>query len=288
MLCYFRVKMPPKTRADTCKPLIGQPDSVLRLEFLQANQERKDDTDVLPFSGKLQLPSREQVLKLYLFYRAQPGSSNDTQKKISSKVAAHVVKYWEMAGYETVVSHRVESHINKEVDKYQKINKNRKRENQTEVKKRQDYLSELNKLFDIATPQLEAIINKNRLLGKDEKSEYISFLLDQRGDRKMVMAERDIRYEAALQNSTQRKQRKEELLSDWEQKCCLSSTSDLKDGDSSSEDNEDDDDWKLKDKKKQKSDTVLIELPRDIMNSFWMTYPKSKCMRQKGTQHYTH
>ena len=84
MLCYFRVKMPPKTRADTCKPLIGQPDSVLRPEFLQANQERKDDTDVLPFSGKLQLPSREQVLKLYLFYRAQPGSSNDTQKKISS------------------------------------------------------------------------------------------------------------------------------------------------------------------------------------------------------------
>ena len=84
MLCYFRVKMPPKTRADTCKPLIRQPDSVLRPEFLQANQERKDDTDVLPFSGKLQLPSREQVLKLYLFYRAQPGSSNDIQKKISS------------------------------------------------------------------------------------------------------------------------------------------------------------------------------------------------------------
>ena len=68
----------PITRADTCKPLIGKPDSVLRPEFLQANQERKDDTDVLPFSGKLQLPSTEQVLKLYFFYRAQLGNNNDT------------------------------------------------------------------------------------------------------------------------------------------------------------------------------------------------------------------
>ena len=90
--------MPPNTRADTCKPLIGQPDSVLRPEFIQANQEGKDDTDIVPFSGTLQLPSTEQVLKLYFFYRGQPGKSNDNQKKISSKVAAHVVKYWEMAG----------------------------------------------------------------------------------------------------------------------------------------------------------------------------------------------
>ena len=45
--------MPPNTRADTCKTLIEQPDSVLRPEFIQANQEGKDDTDILPFSGKL-------------------------------------------------------------------------------------------------------------------------------------------------------------------------------------------------------------------------------------------
>ena len=62
--------MPPKTKVDTCKPLIGQPDSVLRPEFLQANQERKDDTDVLPFSGKLQLLSTEEVLKLNFLCRA--------------------------------------------------------------------------------------------------------------------------------------------------------------------------------------------------------------------------
>ena len=57
--------MPPKIKSDTEKPMLGQPDSVMKPDFLSAADEGNFDTDILPFSGPLQLPTAEQVLKLY-------------------------------------------------------------------------------------------------------------------------------------------------------------------------------------------------------------------------------
>ena len=74
-----------------------------------------------------------------------------------------------MAGYQTLVKFRVEKHIKKEVLNYQKINKHRDRTSATEVEKRGDYMESIEKLFDIATPDLEEIIRKSRILGNDDE-----------------------------------------------------------------------------------------------------------------------
>ena len=101
-------------------------------------------------------------------------------------------KYWTMAGFKTMTTPRVESHITKQIEMYQKINKNRVRGSQTEVKKREVYLTSLCSLFDIACKDLE-----DRLLAADAEdtryrvkngytrtTEDLVFLADQRGERK--------------------------------------------------------------------------------------------------------
>ena len=80
--------MPPKTKSGSARFLIGQPSSVLSHEFLQAVEEEKNVEDILPFSGCLQLPTKEQVLKLYFFYKDKAGIKNSYVSKhdISAKV----------------------------------------------------------------------------------------------------------------------------------------------------------------------------------------------------------
>ena len=95
--------MPPKTKAATAKSFIGQPDSVLRDEFIQEVQVNGHDSELLPFSGSLQLPTAEQVVKLFFFFKEQEGLKNShvSQDSISERVAVHVVQYWQMAGFNT-------------------------------------------------------------------------------------------------------------------------------------------------------------------------------------------
>ena len=45
------------------------PDSVLSLEWIQALADGRDQSDILPFSGRPKLPTKEMVIKLYLYYR---------------------------------------------------------------------------------------------------------------------------------------------------------------------------------------------------------------------------
>ena len=192
--------MPPKTKSATEKPLLGQPDSVLCLEFINAVEQGTSYDDILPFSGRLNLPTIHQVLKLNFFLRDQAGIKNSqvSQKDIVQQVAPLVAKYWAMAGYKTMVMSRIEKNITKLLDKFTLINKSRKRTTAGEIKKRADYLESIEKLFDIATPNLVEQLNKDRLLGMDDsttryrvmegytrKTEDVSFLLDQRGERKM-------------------------------------------------------------------------------------------------------
>ena len=119
--------MPPKTKASTARNLLGQQSSVLREEFILANELGKPDHDILPFEGPLQLPCKDQVLRLYLFYRDQAGTFNTivSPTMLASKVAPHVIKYRSMAGFQTMVMPRVESKILKQIKMYQNINKNR-------------------------------------------------------------------------------------------------------------------------------------------------------------------
>ena len=216
--------MPPKTKSSSDHPLLGQPSTVLRQEFLQAHQEGSSDVDILPFKGPLQLPSKGQVLKLYLFYRDETSSKNHVQANITAKqVAKQVFKYWDMAGYQVMVMPRIENHILKLADAYKTILKGRARNSQTEISKREDYLAGLNQLFDIARKDLEEILRKDRLLAADDKDdryrvkegytrkmEDITFLLDQRTERKMIMGARDKSYEERLDKNLKKRNKVDE------------------------------------------------------------------------------
>ena len=112
----------------------------------------------------------------------------------------------------------IEAKVEKEVSKYQSMNKNRNRTCPLEVRKREEYLGTLQKLFDISSPKISANLEKSRFLEKfDEcsrnnakvgytrKNEDIAFLLDQRSSRKMVMGEKDISFEKRVDHNARKK-----------------------------------------------------------------------------------
>ena len=101
-----------------------------------------------------------------------------------------------MAGFKTLVFFRIVGHVQKIVDAHQKIVRHISRSSANEVTKREKYVEDIKKLFDIATPGLEEILKQDRFLDNDDdctlyrkeegytrKIEDVNFLLDQRGER---------------------------------------------------------------------------------------------------------
>ena len=278
--------MPPKTKAATAKSFLGQPSSVLTDEFLQSSQLGDvNEKDILPFSGPVQLPTVVQVVKLYFYLKEQVGLRNSkiSQDDIAKQVYTHILKYWKMAGFLTMSETSVRKKILREVENYQSINKNKNRESQTEKSKRDDYLGNVKKLFDVAVPKLEEMLIKDRLLDKDDenphyraeggytrKTEDVTFLKDQRGERIMVMGGRDITYEMRKDKSNSKKvgivDRSNSKIDD------ISNAEGVESAEDSSDDNHDDDDerdseFENKIRSVKNKNTILVELPRDIMNN---------------------
>ena len=186
-----------------------------------------------------------------------------------------------MAGFVTLSESGIIKKIKKEVEKYQNINKHKNRNSQTEMNKRQEYLENVKKLFDIAALNLVDILEKDRLLGNDDqnplyrssegytrKTEDVAFLEDQRGERTMILGEKDATFEARKDVRNQ-KELKNTGGDDREVNNILNKTQDESEDDTSDidGDNEKDSDFKVKEKSKKKSDYVIIELPRYIMNN---------------------
>ena len=191
-----------------------------------------------------------------------------------------VTKYWTLAGYKTLHESNIEKNITKQLDKYTTVNKSRKRVTPGEVKKRNEYLEDIEKLFDIATPNLVEILTKDRLLSLDDgdsryrqqegytrKTEDVSFLLDQRGARKMVMQGFDSKYAERVEKNRVRKQSGEGTSAGAGQSSAKELPNHLTDSDSDVDNEKTDTDFICKDKFKKKTETVLVELPRDILNS---------------------
>ena len=174
--------MSPKTKAVTAKPLLGQPDSALGPDFLAAVLENKPYEHILPFARPLEpkLPTTEQVLKLYYFLRELVGKKNVTVSNfdLSKEVAGYVSMYWNMAGFQTLVFSRIVNHVQKAVETYQKLIKHISRTSFVEVARREKFEQDKLKLFDIATPGLEDLLKKDRILGNnDDCTLYLSYLL---------------------------------------------------------------------------------------------------------------
>ena len=113
-----------------------------------------------------------------------------------------------MAGFQTIKMCIVVVKIERAVTQYESLQKSKSSTSLKEIDKRAKFSSSIVKLFDIATPNLEDLLNESRLLGNDDscsrykkdegytrKTEDLSFLRDQRGERRMIMGTRDATYE---------------------------------------------------------------------------------------------
>ena len=277
--------MAPKTKSSTAKTLLGQTESVLSKEFRSAALEGQPCDDILPFAGPARLPTIEQVLKLYYFLREQVGKTNQhvSTLDLCKKVASFVESYWKMAGFKTLTFHRIVNHVQRALESYQKIVKNISKTSVSELSKREKYEQDIKKLFDIATPGLEEMLEKDRMLGKDDncnlyreeightrKTEDLMFLTDQRGDRKMVMGDRDTTYEERLESSIKKRRTILDKEKELRESYSKSLNKDIQDcnnlKDDMDDEDEEDSDFSVRERR-SKGEMVMVELPKDIMNN---------------------
>ena len=150
------------------------------------NDEFFNLDDWLPFAtpSKPKLPTKIDVLKLVLFFRAECGRKNSWVSKgdIWRSVGAVVLKYWSMSGFQTVTN--VPRKVEQLYSEYDKLRKDQKLTGDKFVKRRNDFMSEGYQLFDIARPDLEVLLEKDRILGNvGGCSQDIAFYRDQKGPR---------------------------------------------------------------------------------------------------------
>lgn len=260
--------MPPKRLNE--KWLLGNPSAILQDEFERylVQGDEVNMMNCLPFAGPQKLPTNGQVLKLYFAVRNSEKFSSTSRASVAELVSNLTLKYWTMANIPTVIFRTVVARINKLVDVYKKVAKNKTKVNPSQVKEREDFSNNFEKLFDIASPAAEKELVKNRLLGKDEKEEDLKFLEDQRGDRVGSIGNRDQIFDLAVQRRRIREddhhrreknenQRKQEIEA---------SEQDLNVEDI--DDQEEDDSFVApKPAKIKKPDKITLEVPRRIFQS---------------------
>ena len=97
--------------------------------------------------------------------------------------------------------------VEKLVEAYKDQIKKRNMSNTKSLEDRKKFEEDLNKLLDISHPNLEKTLAQDRTLGNLEgrKSEDLSFLEDQRGERKMQMGKLDEEYRKKREGQMKRK-----------------------------------------------------------------------------------
>ena len=111
------------TRKQAEKPLLGQPESVLSEEWLQAFHSGDQYDNLLPwdFKNRPVLVTKRQVLLLYFFFR----STNKTCSKVvhMNKVMIEVKKVWNMSGISTVTDRNLRNKLLMLLSEYQSVMK---------------------------------------------------------------------------------------------------------------------------------------------------------------------
>ena len=119
--------------------LVSQPLSWIT--SLLPSYKHGDDVEVGPFSGRLMLPTKLQVLKLHLFLRDEAGKKNQNFRSAKSMPKY----YWNLAGFEK-----------------------RNMSNKKSLEDRKKFEEDLNKLLDIAHPDLEKNLAQDWIRGNLE------------------------------------------------------------------------------------------------------------------------
>ena len=162
--------MAPNTKFSLSKFLIGQPSSVLDTLWMEAlaSGSLKSSPLLLPFRGKARLPTRDQTLLLYYAFREVPSLKLTTKSGIAELTASELVKYWAMAPLQTVTMPTIKTRIIRLLEEHDALLRHKSREGATEEKKREIFKDSLKTLFDIASPEAENVIEKNRFLVKKD------------------------------------------------------------------------------------------------------------------------
>ena len=142
--------------------LVGASTSVLREDFVSSYHHGDSLVGAEPFSGRIMLPTKLQALKLHFFLKDEAGRKNSTVTpgEITGYVAEVIKHYWVLAGYETVASPK--NKIAKLLKDYQFQHKNRNKKHKKGLEDRSKFEEDLNKLLDIAHPNLEKILSEDR------------------------------------------------------------------------------------------------------------------------------
>ena len=122
--------------------LISSSTSVLKDEFIikYQNDDSLDLTSSLPFSGALQLPTKMQALKLFLFIKDEVGCKNgwsSSKGEIEGMVTRVITHYWMMAGYPTVDQTPAQKQVKAIVDQYQTLLKSKSKNQPKAIKLRE-------------------------------------------------------------------------------------------------------------------------------------------------------
>ena len=260
--------MPPKCPD---KWLLGKPRSVLHDEFVNFLMLGDLETMMtrLPFNGPQRLPTSEQVLKLYFVFRGLDKYARSSVQDVSELVSKLILKYWAMANIITVDIRYVKMKVAKLVGQYDKLVKSKAKQNPAQVKERQDFVKNMSKLFDIASPEAEKVMVKNRLLGIKDKEEDLKFLEDQRGPRVGSIGVRDQNFDKAVERKdvrekTERQRKDNELRRKQELAELSQSREGIEVEDNDIQDEEFDGPTPAKIKK---SETVIVEMSRNILKS---------------------
>ena len=259
--------------------LIGDVESVLKPEFVEATREGKQHK-FLPFKGKLNLPTREQVIKLFMYMRKLPWNYKMSKEWVAGIVAEHICTYWRMANFDTIFLQNIERKIVKDVVEYENVSKY-KRQTERVLTVKNKYKMDVKKIFDIASKELVDRLKKNRLLvdrnqpldkQKLRLEEDLAFLEDQYGPRLGSMGDKDSLYAKKAENIFGRQlqksdqQEKHSKASMEEEKAKKDVKEKQKRFSEEVEDSCTDDDYKLLYNVKRPK-TVTLELPKNPWSS---------------------
>ena len=174
-----------------------------------------------------QLPSLREALSRFFYFHNQ---GKKTVSEAASLVVEEVFLFWEKARISTKEKHHAAKKLTNEYELWRALGRNKSRKSTTETKKREQFVTSLDHLFDVAMQDVELTLNE-----EDQR-----FLTMQRnnGGRKGVMLGIDGKL-AALEKRRMNRSRKRPAASEEETvelaSSCSSIASSTADGDDDSD-----------------------------------------------------
>ena len=124
-----------------------------------------------------QLPSMKEVLCRFFHFHNQ---EKKTVKESANLVVEEVFSFWEKARILTKEKHHAAKKVTKDYELWRALGKHKSRQSPTETKKRAQFVTRLNLLFDVAKKDVEPSLNI-------EDRRFLTMQRDQAGRKGVMM-----------------------------------------------------------------------------------------------------